>query len=87
MRPTNDFIRKPTGPLMGLWSWKYLNFWKTIKLVNSNRVKEFYGRFPSIFPPGNKFPNFELKDLEGASHRVSNYFGKKNLVVTTGAIT
>ena len=87
MRPTNDFIRKPTGPLMGLWSWKYLNFWKTIKLVNSKRVKEFYERFSSIFPPGNKFPDFELKDLEGVSHRMSDYFGKKSLVVTTGAIT
>ncbi|HBK79450.1 MAG TPA: hypothetical protein DDZ83_07175 [Nitrospinae bacterium] len=87
MRPANDFIRKPTGPMMGMWSWQYLNIWKTIKMINSKRVKGFYERFSSIFPPGENFPDIELKDLEGASHKMSDYFGKKHLVVTTGAIT
>ena len=87
MQPANDFLRKPTGPMMGFWSWRYLDKWKTLKLVNSRRIKGIYGKFPSIFPPGEKFPDFELKDLEGTPHRMSDYLGKKDLVVTTGAIT
>jgi len=87
MRPANDALTKPTGPMMGLWSWQYLNLWKTFKMINSARVKEFYEKFPSLFPPGEKFPDFELKDIDGAPHRMSEYFGKKHLVVTTGAIT
>ena len=56
-------------------------------MINSKRVKGFYERFSSIFPPGENFPDIELKDLEGASHKMSDYFAKKHLVVTTGAIT
>ncbi|MFC1492042.1 hypothetical protein ACFLQ0_05605 [Nitrospinota bacterium] len=56
-------------------------------MINSERVKGFYEKFPALFPPGEKFPDFELKDLDGTPHRMSDYFGKKHLVVTTGAIT
>ena len=41
MRPANDSVPKPWGPLAGFWSWQYLNLLKTIKLVTSKRVKSF----------------------------------------------
>ncbi len=87
MQPANNVLRKPTGPMGGIWSWQYLNIIKTIKLVTSKHVKGFYERFPTIFPPGEKFPDFELKDVEGKVHRMSDYLGKKYIVLTTGAIT
>ena len=87
MRPANDLLTKPPGPLLGLWSWQYLNLFKTLKLVTSKRVKGFYAKFPSIFPPGEKFPDFTLKDIHGNVHRMSDYLGKKYVVLTTGAVT
>lgn len=87
MRPANDSVPKPWGPLAGFWSWQYLNLWKTIKLVTSKRVKSFYEKFPDVLPPGNAFPNFELKDIHGNTHRMADYLGKKCVVITTGAIT
>lgn len=87
MRPANDFVRKPHGPLMGFWSWQYLDIFKTLKMVSSKRVKGFYENFPSILPPGEKFPDFELKDIHGNVHKMSDYIGKKYVVLTTGAIT
>ncbi len=87
MRPANDILSHPTGPMMGFWSWRYLNFIKTLKLVTSKKVKDYYKKFPSIFPPGEKFPDFELKDIHGKPHRLSDYFGKKHILITTGAIT
>ena len=87
MRPANEFLRKPPGPMLGFWSWRYLNLIKTIKLVRSKRVKEFYEKFPSVFPPGERFPDFALRDIHGNTHRMADYLGKKYLVITTGAIT
>ncbi len=87
MRPANDSVPKPWGPLAGFWSWQYLNLWKTIKLVTSKRVKSFYAKFPNVLPPGSPFPDFELKDIHGNAHRMADYLGKKYVVMTTGAIT
>ena len=67
MRPANDSVPKPWGPLAGFWSWQYLNLLKTIKLVTSKRVKSFYVKFPNVLPPGSSFPDFELKDITGTS--------------------
>ena len=87
MRPANDSVPKPWGPLAGFWSWQYLNLLKTIKLVTSKRVKSFYKKFPNVLPPGASFPDFELKDIHGNAHRTTDYLGKKYVVMTTGAIT
>ncbi len=87
MRPANDSVPKPWGPLAGFWSWQYLNLLKTIKLVTSKRVKSFYKKFPNVLPPGTSFPDFELKDIHGNAHRTTDYLGKKYVVMTTGAIT
>lgn len=87
MRPANDLVHKPWGPMAGFWSWQYLNILKTLKLVTSKRVKSFYEKFPDVLPPGSPFPDFELRDIHGARHRIGDYLGKKYVVITTGAIT
>ncbi len=35
----NHMLPRPPGPLMGLWSWRYLNKFKTLRLITSKRVK------------------------------------------------
>lgn len=87
MRPANDIVQKPWGPMAGFWSWRYLNLWKTLKLVTSKRVKSFYEKFPDVLPPGSPFPDFELRDIHGTRRRMADYLGKKYVVITTGAIT
>ncbi len=87
MRPANDLVHKPWGPMAGFWSWQYLNILKTLKLVTSKRVKNFYEKFPDVLPPGSSFPDFELRDIHGARRRMGDYLGKKYVVITTGAIT
>ena len=87
MRPANDIVQKPWGPMAGFWSWRYLNLWKTLKLVTSKRVQSFYEKFPDVLPPGAPFPDFELGDIHGTRRRMADYLGKKYVVITTGAIT
>jgi peroxiredoxin len=43
-----------------------------------------FGRGPE---PGEKAPDFELRDLEGNSVRLSDYEGEKNVVLTFGSAT
>ena len=87
MRPANDLVHKPWGPMAGFWSWQYLNILKTLKLVTSKRGKSFYEKFPDVLPPGSPFPDFELRDIHGPRRRMGDYLGKKYVVITTGAIT
>ena len=65
----NHMLPKPPGPLMGLWSWRYLNKFKTLRLITSKRVKGFYEKFPSLFPPGAEFPDVALETTGGARVR------------------
>ncbi|MFQ5693737.1 MAG: hypothetical protein ACE5IM_11915 [Nitrospinota bacterium] len=83
----NHFLPRPTGPLMGLWSWRYLNKFKTLKLVTSKRVKAFYSKFPTLYPPGSEFPVLDLETANGARVNTAELRGKKHFVLFTGAIT
>ncbi len=83
----NHMLPKPPGPLMGLWSWRYLNKFKTLRLITSKRVKGFYEKFPSLFPPGAEFPDVALETTDGARVRTAEMRGKKHFVLFTGAIT
>ncbi len=83
----NNARRNPWGPRFGLWSARYLDLWKLVKLKLNPQIKATYERFPSVLPPGSRFPNIELKTVDGASFRSADYRGKKHLVIFTGAIT
>ncbi|MFQ5895207.1 MAG: hypothetical protein ACE5JJ_05260 [Nitrospinota bacterium] len=83
----NDYRRKPPGPLAGFWSWRYLDFWRTVRLVTSPRVKAFYKNFPSLFPPGSEFPAIDLETADGSRINTAELRGKKHFVLLTGAIT
>jgi hypothetical protein len=83
----NHSLPRPTGPLWGLWSWKYLNKLKTLKLITSKRVKAFYEKFPGLFPPGSDFPAIELEASDGRRINTVELRGQKHFVLFTGAIT
>jgi len=83
----NHFQRNPPGPLFGLWSTKYLDPMKLIKLKLNPLIKATYERFPSVLAPGSAFPNITLPTVEGTTFSLADYRGKKHVVLFTGAIT
>ena len=83
----NHFQRNPPGPLFGLWSSRYLDLIKLIKLKLNPQIKAIYKRFPTILPPGSTFPQITLKAVDGETFSTADYRGKKHLVFFTGAIT
>jgi hypothetical protein len=74
-------------PLMGFWSWRYLNKFKTLKLITSKRVKAFYEKFPDLYPPGSEFPAVDLETSDGRRINTAELRGQKHFVLFTGAIT
>ncbi len=87
MAKPRGFMKRPPGPLAGLWSWKYLNMWKTFRMINSKRVKNFYKEFPQAVPIGSEFPNIEMITTRGDHFRTADLLGTKHFVLVTGAIT
>jgi len=83
----NHFRRNPPGPLFGLWSARYLDLIKLVKLKLNPQITATYARFPSVLPPGSAFPHLTLKTVDGETFHTADYQGKKHLVLFTGAIT
>lgn len=83
----NHFLKRPPGPLFGFWSWRYLNKWKTFRLVTSKRVRGFYKRFLDTYPPGSAFPEIELETTDGRRINTRDFLDRKHFVLFTGAIT
>ena len=82
-----DFFKRPPGPLAGLWSWRYLDLFKTVKLVNSRRVRRLYENFPQVLPTGSDFPEIELATTDGRVVNTREFRSQKHFVLFTGAIT
>ncbi len=87
MTKPSGYFKRPTGPLAGLWSWKYLNMWKTMKMINSKRVRGFYESFPAAVPLGSEFPPIALTTTNGSAINTADLKGSKHFVLVTGAIT
>ncbi len=83
----NNTRRNPWGPQFGLWSARYLDLWKLVKLKMNPMIKAIYARFPSVLPPGSTFPDITLRTVDGATFRSADYRGKKHLAIFAGAIT
>ena len=75
------------GPLMGTWSWRYLDKWKTVKLVTSRRVWRMYTAFHDRHPVGSKLPNIDLPRTDGTRVTTKEFLGDRHFVIWTGAIT
>jgi hypothetical protein len=80
-------VHPPPGPAAGLWSWKYLDIFKTARMVMSRKVKDTYKAFPDLLPPGSEFPRITLKTTDGEDVDTRAFRGQKHFVLITGAIT
>ena len=85
--PRFEAFRRPPGPNLGFWSWRYLDLFRSLRLVTSKRVKGFYTRFPAVCPPGSEFPAVALDTTDGVRLETRAFLGKKHFVLFTGAIT
>lgn len=70
-----------------MWSWKYLDMFKTFKMINTKRVRGFYIDFPNAVPVGSAFPEIELATTNGGTVNTKEFLGDKHFVLFTGAIT
>lgn len=75
------------GPQFGVWSWRYLDKWRTVKLVTSRKVWNMYTRFHEHHPVGSKLPYVTLQTTEGTRVDTESFHGEKHFVMWTGAIT
>lgn len=83
----NKYRKNPAGPLFGLWTWKYLDKLRTVRLVTSKRVMGFYKVFVNTYPPGTEFPRIQLRTVDGETVDTGKFRGEKHFVLFTGAIT
>lgn len=75
------------GPWFGLWSWRYLDLWKAVRLVTSRRVWRLYARFHDHHPVGSTLPFVRLPRTDGTTVDTEEFHGEKHFVMWTGAIT
>ena len=75
------------GPAFGLWSWRYLDKWRTVKLVMSRRVWRMYTKFHEHHPVGSKLPPIDLPRTDGSRVSTEAFNGEKHFVIWAGAIT
>lgn len=80
-------VHPPPGPYAGFWSWRYLDLFKTARMVMSKRVKTFYREFPDAYPVGSVFPRVTLETTDGRMIDTAAFRGQKHFVLFTGAIT
>ncbi len=86
MEQRNKYTKQPPGPLNGLWSWRYLDWVKTARMITSKRVRGLYSTFPTLFEPGSEFPQIKLT-TDGRKIDTRSFLGQKHFVLITGAIT
>lgn len=70
-----------------MWSWRYLDKWRTVKLVTSRRVWRLYTKFHETHPVGSKLPPIDLPRTDGNRVSTEAFNGEKHFVIWTGAIT
>ena len=83
----NEFTDKPPGPMGGMWSIRYLDLFKTAKLMMSSARKQVQQAFPKVLPPGADFPELKLETTDGRTINTAEFRDRKHFVLMTGAIT
>jgi len=86
MRVSDEFDRPP-GPLFGLWSTFYIDKVAFAKRMLMGYRKQRKEAFREALKPGDPMPDVKLRTTDDAAFDLSDFFGKKNIVVEFGAIT
>jgi hypothetical protein len=82
-----EYMSRPPGPFFGLWSLWYLDPITTIKRELTGMRKVRHKAFEEKVHAGDLMPPVLLKTTEGLEVDLSQFMGKKNVVVEFGAIT
>lgn len=82
-----EIFDRPPGPLGGLWSVYYLDMWKFLKrqLAGFRHVRK--QAFVDTLKPGAQMPPVKLRTTDDTEFNLSDFHGKKNIVIEFGAIT
>ena len=82
-----EIFDRPPGPLGGLWSVWYLDMVKFAKrqLQGFRHVRK--KAFIDTLKPGQPMPPVKLKTTDDVEFNLSDFHGKKNIVIEFGAIT
>ena len=86
MRVT-DVFDWPPGPLFGLLSTFYIDKVAFAKRMLMGYRKQRKEAFRDTLKPGDPMPGVRLKTTDDAAFDLSDFFGKKNIVIEFGAIT
>ncbi|MEE9274359.1 MAG: hypothetical protein V3V62_03505 [bacterium] len=82
-----EYISRPPGPFFGLWSLWYLDPIKVFKREISGFRKIRHKAFEEKLRAGDPMPAVKLKTTEGVEVDLSDFRGKRNIVIEFGAIT
>ncbi len=82
-----EYIDRPPGPLGGLWSLWYLDPILVIKRELSGFRKVRHKAFAEKVHAGDPAPPVRLKTPYGEEVDLSQFRGKRNIVLEFGAIT
>lgn len=82
-----EIFDRPPGPFFGFWSLMYIDVWKFLKrnLMGFRKVRK--EAFKNTLRPGDPMPPVKLKTTEDETFDLSQFRGRKNLVIEFGAIT
>ena len=82
-----EIFAQPPGPLGGLWSVYYIDAWKFL-------IRQFQGfrhvrkeAFKNTLKLGTPMPPAKLRATDDTEFNLSDFHGKKNIVIEFGAIT
>ncbi len=84
MIPRSDYYDSPPDKWI---SWKYLNWINLVKIRLSKTIAKRYKNFDGAVALGEMAPEIDLKGDDGQRYRLSDFVGKKHVVLVFGAIT
>jgi hypothetical protein len=82
--PKANYRKNPPGMLRHLWK---IDLIKTLRHKFSAKVRELFQRFPDNLPVGTPAADFTLQTVSGEKISLSDYRGKKHVVLEFGSFT
>jgi hypothetical protein len=82
--PRANYRKNPPGMLRYLWK---IDLIKTARHKFSARVRDLFQRFPDNLPVGTPAADFTLQTVAGEKVCLSDYRGKKHVVLEFGSFT
>ena len=82
--PKANYRKNPPGML---WHLRKVDLFKTLTHKFSAEVRSLFQRFPDNLPVGTPAADFTLQNVSGEKVCLSDYRGKKHVVLEFGSFT